>query len=744
MHQTWTQLPHAVRAYLTKVHGEMCRAIDHEMAAQGTVPVALPVGRRVSDTNAGAMRNTYRFAIATPRELGVGDALTCRFPSPTIPGVTQAYSGTVAAASSRQLVITLRDDLGEQIAAGGLYVPRESVCLADVQDQLRRVVAGLTPFNASVALQLLGAHELASSLVPARPPRLDVSRIKGSLHNLRFEQEQAVEDFCSRALAMLWGPPGTGKSHVLAHGVVARARYSLASSSIAADDPPTRPRILVVATSNLAVDEVMSRIASQLNDVESVRAGRVLRYGRQVTSALIDSHGEQIVYDQAVARIRGERLRRAVQVAVRFESRLDELQEVADLLHNLPLEFEEERERLRRRHRRLTWYVERFEVIVRDHALRFAHAYRHVQGLAREILDSCQVLGTTVHQALMSRRIRDAHWDCVVLEEGSQIPAALGYALAIRARDTTWLAGDFRQLEPVVESDTPMARRWMARDLFATSHSYSEGPNGAVVTQPFVSRLEVQHRMHPEICAAVNAAYGGALRTDAATERARLNSGLEIPFPQHAGPAQRGIYLVDTTELRPWARTLKGGSRENPTHVAVVRALLEVLDAHGLMPAVGAPPGRVAIISPFQAQARWISSVVEQRFPGRGIRSDTVHAYQGQGVDLLIVDLTESRGLTLTQWMHAREWSDSGARLLTVALSRCKERCLVIADCGSLYEELQSLAPRPQVYRLLRYLEQWGGAIDVRRDIITPVQALREARRLAAEVESQRVSGQTS
>lgn len=731
MLHTWAKLPSALREYFTRVHEQMCRAIDDEMAAQGVVPVSLPAGHRVSHANDGDMRHTYRFQVAAPRELGVGDLIGCRFPSPSTPSVAFLYSGKVTTASSRQLVITFRDDLGDEIAAGGIYVPQECACFFDVQQQLRRVVAGKLPFNLRVALQLLGQHEPPRPLASAQPPQLDLSSLTDSTTGLRLEQSQAVEDFCSRDLAVLWGPPGTGKTHVVSHGVVARARHGIAQMPKDADTSPVRPRILVVASSNLAVDEVMSRIAGQLDDVQSVRRGRVVRYGRQLTSALTDPHRDQIAYDQVVARIRRQRMQRAVQLAVRLESRRDELLDVEFLLHNLPVHYEEERARLRRRSERLVWYVKRFESVVCEHALQFDHAFKHVDALGREVLDSCQVLGTTVHQALRSRRIRDARWDCVVLEEGSQLPAALGYALAIRARETVWLAGDFRQLEPVTVADTPLARHWLQRDLFSTSRSYSEALNGNVATAPFVSRLEVQHRMHPEICAAVNAAYGGTLRTDPAVEQARLNSCLVLPFPQSTGRAQRGIYLVDTTELRPWARALAGGSRENPMHLAVVRALLEVFDAQGLMPAVGSAPGRLAIISPFQAQARRISAIVDGRYAGRGIQSDTVHAFQGQGVDLLIVDLTESRGVPLSEWMHAREWSDSGARLLTVALSRCKERCLVIADCGSLYAQLQSLVPRPRVYRLLRHLEQYGGAIDVRRHIITPVQALRQARRLA-------------
>ena len=728
MLQTWQQLSHTVRAYLSQVHAEMCCAIDDEMAAQGKVPVALPAGHRVRHASDGNMRHTYRFPLAAPRELGPGDALSCRFPSPNTPDVSRTYGGTVAAASSRQLVVTFRDDLGDEIAAGGLYVPRECVSLVNVQDYLRRVVSGQVPFNARLALQLLGNHHLPPLRAERGAQRVATAGLCGARSALRLEQKQAVEDFCSRELSVLWGPPGTGKTHVISHGVVARAGKERAVVPEGEHSSATAPRILVVASSNLAVDELMSRIAVLLADPDSVRRGRVIRYGRQVTTALIESRREQIAYDRVVERIRRVRMQRAVALSVRLEARLDELSEVADLLHNLPVEYEDERSRLWRRHRRLEWYVKRFEAVGREQAERFTHAFRHVDGLAREILDSCQILGTTLHQAMMSGRIRDAHWDCIVLEEASQIPAALGYALALRAQDSVWLGGDFRQLEPVTEADTPHSRHWMRRDLFATTRCYTDEPDGTVATAPFVSRLEVQHRMHPEICAVVNAAYGGALRTDPAIARARLNSGLVLPFPQGVGPLQRGIYLIDTTELQPATRALRGGSRENPVHVAVVRALLEILDAHSLIPPVGEAPGRIAIISPFQAQARWISSIVERRYAGRGIQSGTIHSFQGQGVDLLIVDLTESRGLQLTDWMRDAEWSNPGGRLLTVALSRCKERCLVIADCGALYEQLQSLVPRPQVYRLLRHLEAHAGAIDVRRDIVTIVQALREAR----------------
>lgn len=710
MLQTWTTLSGAVQAELAGAHREMRRALDQEMEVQQAPPVPLPFGKRVDGRMAS--RNAYEFRMASPRGVREGDQVDCRFPDPATSGCTLSCIGTVIAADPRHLTVAFRDDLGPSLPAGGVLLPRGCVGLMEARERLLRIEAGRTPFNPIVALRMIGQDRLCAPMEASlpRPPRFPDGL--PALRGLRLAQLTAIEDYWRLAFAALWGPPGTGKTFVLALGVALRTLLGAVGSHHGAT---RRPRTLVLGPTNLAVDEAMTRIAAHMDDAQSVREGRVVRYGHHVTPQLVAACGDQIVYDRVVQRIRGERMRRAVDVAVRLETRLDDLQETSDLLANLPLDLDDARDDLAHDAHRLTRYVRRWERLARIHSQRFDDAFRREHSLAQDVMSRCHILGTTVHQALMSTRIRQTVWDNVVIDEASQVPFAMAYAVAVGASETVWIVGDPRQLAPVVAAQEMPARAWMARDAFTVSGSVIDEPGKQVTTAPWVSRLDVQHRMHPEICALVNEAYGGTLRTAPDVATARLNSAVRLPLT-HSADA-RGVYLIDTTSLRPTARRATGGSRTNRTHVAVARALVELLGTHGLAGNASSPTSGIAIVAPYVSQARWIARSIRARFPDRPIRVDTVHAFQGQEVDTVILDLTESPGLDLTEWMYARAWSDDGGRLLTVGCSRARQRLFVIANCGYMYDRLQALAPVPIVLRWLRHLERWGGAVDVVRDI---------------------------
>lgn len=718
MLHTWAMLPDAVRRVLASAHHEMCRALDDEMAAQEKPPVDLPRGERL-DIPTAATGQAYRFQMPAPGYLRESDSVECRFVKSAVPG-SDSYKGLIAHADDQCIVIAFCRDFGPAFPAGATLIPRECSAYVEAQDRLRSIEAGAESLNADIALHMIGAHRL-SSLLSAHPPTPTPIPAAESLEHLRLSQQLAIDSFLARTLAALWGPPGTGKTVVLAAGVAQRARHGAITT---ASGTVRRPRTLVLGPTNFAVDEAVARIANHFRDLRSAREPAVVRFGPNVTAQLVVTHGDQVVFDRIVRRIRGHRMRRAVEVAARLEMDLEVLEETSDLLRNVPLELEDEREKLVRQHRHHRHRADRMDRISREHARRFELALRRPSAIEREILSGCGVLGTTVHQALMSHRIQESQWDCVVIDEASQVPFALAYAAATMARETAWIVGDPRQLGPVVRTSTRLGRAWMARDAFAVSDSVRDEPSGTVVTAPWVSRLDWQHRMHPEICAVVQGAYGDTLRTEPTVERSRRAAAVRLPFAHAHHPG--ALYLVDTTSLQPTASRAKGGSRVNRTHVAVVRALVELLDENGLLGTEGKGTPSIGVISPYVAQARWLARVLHKRFPNRAVRCSTIHAYQGQEVDTVILDLTEASGLDVTDWMRASTWADDGGRLITVACSRARQRLFVLADCEHLYRQLEELAPRPVVYRWLRYLEHWAGGVDVERDIVARARERRQ------------------
>ncbi|MHB1862734.1 MAG: DEAD/DEAH box helicase [Gemmatimonadaceae bacterium] len=710
MLQHWSTLPDAVRDTLAKAHASMRRALDQEIAAQQEPPLPLPFGERLDTPE--EPRHAYRFHVRSPKGFREGDEVEVRLADETYADGALSCAGKIIAAGHRGLTLSFSDDFGPSIPTGALLIPRGCVGYMEARKHLSRIEADGVPFNAAIAVRMIGEDRL-SALIPGQieaPSRLPEDL--QTLVHLRLAQQTAIDDYIRLPFAALWGPPGTGKTFVLSLGVVLRAFHSVTGS---AHGHTHRPRTLVLGPTNRAIDEAMARITTHMSDAMSVQRVPVIRYGRNVTPQLVARFGEQIVYNRVVQRVRGARMRRAVDVAARLETQLDELDQVTELLSSVPPELDDVREGLIRDRHQLARYIRRCQLLSDVHARRFDDARHREFAVARDVMDRTQVVGTTVHQALMSARIRDAAWDTVVIDEASQVPFAMAYAVAVAARETAWVVGDPRQLGPVVAAQGAAAQAWMARDVFTVSGSVADERRDRITTAPWVSRLDLQHRMHPEICEVVNEAYGGTLQTSPEVEAERTNMGVRLPLAHAQGA--RGVYLVDTTALHPTVRRAPGGSRTNRTHVAVVRALTEFLDAQGVLGAAGSTAPGIAIISPFVAQARWTARVIRDRFSGRPIRVDTVHAFQGQEVDTVIFDLTESPGLELTEWMYARSWSDDGGRLLTVGCSRARRRLFVVANAAWMYERLQGRSPQSVVYRLLQNLERSGGAIDVERDI---------------------------
>lgn len=701
----------------------MCRALSDEMSAQERPPIALPEGSRV-DAAAGAFGPVYRFCMELPRALEEGEPVTLVLPA-TSGGRRPAYGAVVVPGQSGELLISPWADVGAHIAGGGLLIPREGLPLHVVQELLDSVRGDYRSFHPDVALRLLGEHDRAQVLF--RAPRGYVGDVRASFDRLwpgtrpdepNESQQAAVWNMAHRSLSATLGPPGTGKTSTIVAGV----EWLLRGQNDPAGSPPRRPRVLIVAPSNAAVDEVLGRVVDRLARRGRLRPGSVLRVGRNVTTDFVERHGDDTLLGALAARVRSERLQRAVRTAVRIETVLDEMGELGLLASMLPPEQHEEKLMMFRRLRRLERLSRRLEEVRRLRARAFEQALHRPKTLPDELLETCQVLGTTAHTALMQTSIREAHWDVVIIDECGALPFALCYALGILAHDRVWFHGDPRQLPPVVLSDSWCAHRWLRRDAFTASAGYRDDDDGALHLADHVVRIGPNRRMHPEIASLIAEAYGGDLKTAPDVARARRS----LPALSFAHPSQErhGVFLADTSDLAPRAEMAPGGSRINRVHLAAVRGIVTLLHQERI---IGPGRGSLAVITPFVAQARRHAAMLARCFPHTTARAGSAHTWQGQEADVVIVDLVEGRGIPAYEWMRASRWSEEGARLLLVSISRARGRLIVVGDVAGLRNQLEPLHHRPLLLSLLDRMERCG-AIDVARQVRGRAEELRQLR----------------
>ncbi|MEW6751173.1 MAG: AAA domain-containing protein [Candidatus Latescibacterota bacterium] len=432
------------------------------------------------------------------------------------------------------------------------------------------------------------------------------------------------------ALHYVWGPPGTGKTANLA-----QVAATLASRG---------ERVLVLAHANVAVDVAILRVADAFEGTRVLADNRILRVG-------VPQLGD--------VRRRGDitpedALRKTQPDLVDLKERLERSR--SDLARKLRTVHEPQPQRL---------LVQQLEGVRKD----LARVREIIASATATLLAEATILACTLSRFAIDDRVFRWPADAVLVDEAGMAPFPAVLAAGIRTRRRMALFGDFRQLPPIVLSTKRDAKQWMGRDAFAIGGVVDAVEAGQ--EDPRVTLLPTQYRMSTPIAATVSdLAYGGRLRTAAGVDEG--NIGLA-----HFGPAAGcPAVLVDTSLLDPVClREPRAGSfsRANPVHAAFAVGLAEGLLAQGCP--------RVALVTPYRAQAR-LQSAMFQSHPARDrLRAATVHRFQGAESEAVIVDLVDAAPLQGASQLTGKD-RDTARRLVNVALSRAKGKLLVLVPEG--------------------------------------------------------------
>jgi superfamily I DNA and/or RNA helicase len=184
-------------------------------------------------------------------------------------------------------------------------------------------------------------------------------------------------------------------------------------------------------------------------------------------------------------------------------------------------------------------------------------------------------------------------FDAVIIDEASMLMLPLSFYAAGLAKERVIVAGDFRQLPPIVLSDEPIAKEWLKQDPFFKS----EIPKKIQVEMPHLAQLYEQFRMRRQICEVVRElSYD---RLDTVREK-RPDS-----MPLGVSP----LLYLDTGSLQPWAAMRLGSySRYNLTHALLIRKLVVHLNTTGYLKV-----GRAGVIAPYAAQVEMVEALFGRR-----------------------------------------------------------------------------------------------------------------------------------
>lgn len=515
---------------------------------------------------------------------------------------------------------TSQEDLPDWVLEGGrlgIDLNFDEVSYREMEQALREVIAARDNRLAELRDVLLGAR-------PARfrAPEADDLFYPSPLDDSQRAAVQHV--MTARDVAIVHGPPGTGKTTTLVQAILETIRRER--------------RVLVCAPSNTAVDLLTEQLAE--------RGVRVLRMGNP--SRVSEDLLEHTLDARVMAHASYSRMRALRQTADQYRDRAEALSR--QNLRHLGFEARQQRQHFRDEARQLVLQADDLE--------------RHI---TEQVLESVQIVTCTLVGA-SHRHLRHLDFDTVFIDEAAQalepaswIPIAKGQRVV--------LAGDHHQLPPTVTSEQA-AREGLRETLFEK----------CIQRQPGTARmLQVQYRMHRQIMAfSAERFYGGRLRAHASVRDAGLeayDAGLAPDLP---------VEFLDTAGMGLRERALADGrSTANPEEAELLLQRLAQLLAPYDPAAHAHAPLTLGVIAPYRAQVNCLKDAIEvhERLGGllqqRWLSVGTVDAFQGQERDVIAISLTRSNGLGEIGFL-------SDIRRMNVGMTRARRKLLLVGDSSTL------------------------------------------------------------
>lgn len=451
------------------------------------------------------------------------------------------------------------------------------------------------------------------------------------LTRLNDSQQAAVEFALSaQDIAIIHGPPGTGKTTTLVELIVQAVRRG--------------DKVLAVAPSNTAVDNLLERLV--VAKQRTVRLGHPARVAESLRShsldGLVEAHANMPIIQEMI---------REAEATFRKSDKWT-------------------RAKPSRGHR---------QELRSDAKLLLREARRLEQHTIESILDRADIICATT--AFDEELIGERWFDLIVIDEAAQ-SIEPGCWIPLIHGEKVVLAGDHCQLPPTVLSEEA-ARQGFSKSLMEREvEIYGDS----------ISRLlTVQYRMNQSIMAfSSQHFYDDKLIADESVAHHVL---ADLPNVVANLMTQAPVLFIDTAganfddELEP-----EGFSKVNPNEARLVVQLVEQLLLSGLAQeeiAVIAPyAAQVRLLRNLIHQSASItgdrteSKTMEAAstttvLPATNLEIDTVDGFQGREKEAVIISLVVSNSRNEIGFL-------ADTRRINVALTRARRKLIVIGDSATL------------------------------------------------------------
>ncbi|HJW17397.1 MAG TPA: AAA domain-containing protein [Flavisolibacter sp.] len=375
--------------------------------------------------------------------------------------------GTVTYISGNKMKFSLRtDELPDWSRNGklGVDIVFDEASYYEMENALKQA-----PLLAEKREEGLLVNILTGNKKPGFNTSIDEQPLQPYIQQLNSKQQMAVQRIITaNELAIVHGPPGTGKTTTLVQAI-----KCLVSQE--------HEQVLVVAPSNTAVDLLTEKLSAEGLNV--VRVGNPARVSERLMSMTLD---QRIAVHPAAKEIR------------RLKKQASEYRDMAHKYkRNFGKEEREQRKALFAEARNINKEVERTEQYIIDDTL------------AKANVITATLVGAN-HYTVRSRKYKT-----VVIDEAGQALEPACWIPILKARKLV-MAGDHYQLPPTIKSEEA------ARDglnITLLEKAVSLHPEAVVL-------LEEQYRMHETIMGfSSREFYEGKLKADPSVARRVLFEG---------------------------------------------------------------------------------------------------------------------------------------------------------------------------------------------------------------------------
>lgn len=430
-------------------------------------------------------------------------------------------------------------------------------------------------------------------------------------------QNNAETMASAQDITFVWGPPGTGKTTVLA--------------DIARNCLTENRRVLMVSYSNVAVDDATRRVFENCNKNMTVKPGDIIRYGYPRDEWLLD-HEYLTSYNMALS------------------SNPDLLKERDLLLKKLKGLKKDSGERKS----------------IND---RLGEIRRSLSDEEKKYVMKAGFVATTVAKAVSDTTISSAYFDTVLFDEASMayIPQIVYAANLAKAHFVCF--GDFCQLPPIVQSSK---NSFLNADIFTYC-----GIKPAVDKKwghNWLCLLNTQHRMHPTISKVINSGmYGGLLEDDERIVKDKDRNKIIScePFVNEA------MGLIDVSNMPVYCRRTKDYSHYNllTAFIDYSTAIRMVSQDEEIRVGIIAPYNVQA-----RLVMSMIRDTYGDDDKDRKVVAATVHQFQGSEKNVIIYDSVDCYPLKKAGGLLVSTENNTANRLFNVAMSRAESKFIIVSD----------------------------------------------------------------